>query len=217
MSTVRALQALALLCASDIAGAFMPAPMISSGPPAVPTQASITMTAPACPPSEGAELELALAETLNSARVKRGDRFRLTLAEPLLTSEGTVPAGAYGVGEVVHAEPSRGGGKPGEILLAARYLEYQGEQIKLRGFKLGGSGQDRSKTAIGTAIAAGPFAYFIKGREIELPVGTRARARLAQALPPSVAAAQSASPPCATAQAAPPESPRTTPITRPTE
>lgn len=208
MSTVRALPALALLCASAVAGAVTPGQAIPSIP-AVPPSAPVTV--PACPPSEGAELELALADTLNSARTQRGERFRLTLVEPVITSDGTLPAGTAGVGEVVHAEPSRGGGKPGEILLAARYLEYQGEQIRLRGFKLGGSGQDRSRAAIGTAVVAGPFAYFLKGREIELPAGTRARARLAQALPPSV----SPSPACAIARTPPTESPRTT--TQPTE
>lgn len=208
MSTVRALPALALLCASAVAGAVTPGQAIPSIP-AVPPSASVTV--PACPPSDGTELELALAETLNSARTQRGERFRLTLVEPLITSDGSLPAGTAGVGEVVHAEPSRGGGKPGEILLAARYLEYRGEQIRLRGFKLGGSGQDRSRAAIGTAVVAGPFAYFLKGREIELPAGTRARARLAQALPPSA----SPSPACAIARMPPTESPRTT--TQPTE
>ena len=213
MSTVRALGALALLCASGIAGAVTPGQTIPSDPvvsPQAPTAAGV----PACPPSDGAELELALADTLSSARAQRGDRFRLTLVAPVLTSDGTLPAGTAGVGEVVHAEPSRGGGKPGEILLAARYLEYQGEQIRLRGFKLGGSGQDRSHAAIGTAVVAGPFAYFLKGREIELPAGTHARARLAQALPPS-AAAPSPSPACVVAQTPPSGSPRTT--TQPTE
>lgn len=208
MSTVRALPALALLCASAVAGAVTPGQAIPSIP-VVPPSAPVTV--PACPPSEGTELELALADTLNSASTQRGERFRLTLVEPVITSDGSLPAGTAGIGEVVHAEPSRGGGKPGEILLAARYLEYQGEQIRLRGFKLGGSGQDRSRAAIGTAVVAGPFAYFLKGREIELPAGTRARARLAQALPPSA----SPSPACAIARTPPSESPRTT--TQPTE
>jgi len=211
MSTVRAMLALALLCASGVTGAVIPAP-IPSDTAVPPPPAAEAM--PACPPSEGAELELALSETLNSARTRRGDRFRLALAEPLITSDGILPIGTPGVGEVVHAEPSRGGGKPGEILLAARYLEFRGEQIRLRGFKLGGSGQDRSHAAIGTAVVAGPFAYFLKGREIELPAGTRARARLAQTLPPS-AATQSPPPSCATTRTSPSESPRIT--TQPTE
>lgn len=214
MSTVRATLALALalLRASGIAAGALPSV------PALPVDAPTTVTnISACPPSDGAELELALAEMLTSARARRGDRFSLTLAEPLLTSEGTLPAGVPGIGEVVHAEPSRGGGKPGEILLAARYLEFQGEQIRLRGFKLGGSGQDRSRAAVGTAVVAGPFAYFLKGREIELPAGTRARARLAQALPPSLATPSPGS--CAGASARTPssEAPPAIQATQPTE
>lgn len=134
-----------------------------------------------CPLAEGTPLVLELLDPISSANSKRGDRFRLRLAEPVLF-DGTLalPAGTEGVGEVVHAERSRGGGKPGELLLAARYLSYQGQSIKLRGLKLGGSGRDTSHVALAVATGAGPFAHFIRGKEIEIPAQTQASAKLGE-------------------------------------
>jgi hypothetical protein len=134
-----------------------------------------------CTLAVGTPVELEIAEALSSARAKRGDQFAVTLVTPL-SIDGTlvVPAGATGVGEVVHADRARGGGKPGELLLAARYLEVDGKRIPLRGMKLGAVGSDRTKTALGTALVIGMFAQFIHGGEIELPKGTLANANLAE-------------------------------------
>ncbi|KAF1723006.1 hypothetical protein SAMN06296416_102233 [Pseudoxanthomonas wuyuanensis] len=136
-----------------------------------------------CPLAEGTPLVLELLDPINSASSKRGDRFRLRLAEAVLFDDTiALPAGIEGVGEVVHAERSRGGGKPGELLLAARYLSYRGQSIKLRGLKLGGSGRDTSHVALAVATGAGPFAHFIRGKEIEIPAQTLASAKLGEML-----------------------------------
>lgn len=141
----------------------------------------------------GSTLELEIAQALNSAVQKRGDRFAITL-HAALVHEGVVviPAGTTGMGEVVHADKSRGGGKPGELLIAARYLELDGEQVPLRGLKLGGQGRDQTKAALGAAFVVGPLAHFIRGKEIEIPAGTIVTAKLAQDLPlPTPASSQS--------------------------
>ena len=93
-----------------------------------------------------------------------------------------IPAGTPVRGEVVHAAAARGGGAPGELLLAARSLDIDGLTIRLRGLKLGGTGDDNSGMALGVSFAAGPFAMFIRGTEIEVPAGTRVHARIAEAL-----------------------------------
>lgn len=138
---------------------------------------------------EGTPVLLELLDPVGSAKVKRGDKFRLRLSEDIV-SEGSVvvPAGTDGVGEVIHANPSRGGGKPGELLLAARYLDYQGQAIALRGLKLGGRGKDTSGAVVAAAAGIGPFALFIHGKEIEIPAGTQATAKLAQSVTPIPAA-----------------------------
>jgi len=131
-------------------------------------------------------VELEIAEAISSTRQKRGDKFALKLHAPV-TCDGTtlIPTDTTGIGEIVHAEPSHGGGKPGELLIAARYLELNGTRWRLRGLKLGGKGQDKTNEAVAASFALGPFALFIHGKEIEIPAGTLVTAKLAQDLPPS--------------------------------
>lgn len=137
----------------------------------------------------GTSLVVEINEPLASSTHKRGDTFSITLIEPLLY-EGVeiLAAGTRGTGEIVHAAAARGGGAPGELLIAARTLETPYGQLLLRGFKLGATGDDNSSMAIGVSLAAGPFAMFIRGREIVIPAGTRGTARTkvaaASAIPP---------------------------------
>ncbi|QNP41526.1 hypothetical protein [Lysobacter solisilvae (ex Woo and Kim 2020)] len=142
-----------------------------------------------CRVPAGSLVELEIAQVLSSSALQRGDKFAIRLHAPLL-HEGVVviPAGTVGEGEVVHADRSRGGGKPGELLIAARYLEFDGARIPLRALKFGGQGQDKSNVALGVALAVGPFAHFVHGKEIEIPAGTIVNAKLAQDLPLPVAA-----------------------------
>jgi hypothetical protein len=150
------------------------------------TETSITAApAPAacCELPEGTPLVLEILDPISSARAKRGDAFRLRVRDDV-SMEGVVvlPAGTEGVGEIVHAEPSRGGGKPGELILAARRLQLNDRELKLRGFKLGGAGKDTSGVALGVAVGIGPFAHFIHGKEIEIPALTTGIAKLAEPL-----------------------------------
>jgi glucose/arabinose dehydrogenase len=128
---------------------------------------------------------------LNSSRQHRGDYFALRLAEPITLDGGVViPAGTPGVGQVVDAAAARPGGAPGKLVLAARHLDYAGQQLQLHAMKFGGTGANKSALSMGVSFAAGPFAMFIHGGEIEIPVGTRADAKLAPnvASPPAQSA-----------------------------
>lgn len=128
----------------------------------------------------GALVDIEIGEPVSSKRHKRGETFALRLAEPLVVDGQTVlPAGTPGVGEIIHAAASGGGGKAGELLLAARYLEVDGRQVPLRGFRMGAAGKDNTQGALVASFALGPFAQFIHGREIEIPAGARANAKLA--------------------------------------
>lgn len=155
----------------------------SPAPPSRPDQPASDVTpAPTgcCLLLNGTVVDIEIAEPLSSQRRKRGEKFVLRLAEPLALDGHTVlPAGTAGVGEIIHAASSGGGGKAGELLLAARYLEFDGRQLPLRGFRIGASGKSNAQAALAASIAIGPFAQFIHGREIEIPAGTRANAKLA--------------------------------------
>ena len=179
-----------------------------------------SVVAPCCRIADGTPVTIEILEPLNSALLKRGDKFRIRLAEPLLIGgETALASGMEGVGEVVHAEKSRGGGKAGELLLAARHLDHQGTPIRLRGLKLGGAGKDNSRAAVALAIAAGPLAFFVQGREIVIPAGTPAQAKIAQdpdpvsilPTPEGAAAAANTSEPVADIAAAATPTPTPTP------
>ncbi len=140
-------------------------------------QARTTRPALAALPA-GTPVSIEISTPLASSTHTRGDTFPITLAAPLLL-DGVewLPAGTHGTGEIIHAAPARGGGAPGELLIAARTLETPEGPLPLRGFKLGATGGDNSGMAIGVALAVGPFAMFIRGREIVIPAGTRGIAR----------------------------------------
>lgn len=144
----------------------------------VPTAAAVSPVC--CTVPSGTLVDLSVDEPLDSARNRRGDRFVVVLHSPI-SVEGVllVPAGATGVGEVVHAAPSRGGGKPGELILAARYLEHDGRQIPLRGMKLSAVGKDNTQKAMAVGIALGPFGQLVHGGEVQVAKGALAQARLA--------------------------------------
>lgn len=188
----RALAATALLlafaCGRDARAQDAPAPDAQAPAPA-PAPApepepapEPARTAPHSIPADTAVV-LETAQPLSSATLKRGDAIALRLAEPLAVDGAiAVPAGAACHGEVIHAERARGGGKAGELLLAARYIEHQGRRIPLRGFRISASGDQKIGAAVGVALVGGPLAMFVRGGQIELPAGTRAQARVAQAV-----------------------------------
>jgi hypothetical protein len=156
-----------------------------AGTQAPPTVAAIPAPAPVadcCTVAAGTAIELEIAEALDSSKQKRGDKFAIALHAPVYVGDRVlIPAGTRGVGEIVHAERSRGGGKPGELIVAARYLELDGQRIALRGMRVGANGKDKSGTALALSMAVGPFAHFVHGGEVQIPVGTLADAKIAAA------------------------------------
>lgn len=185
--------------ASDPPAARVPATTSAdAAPPASVAAESFAQTpADCCLLPNGTPVEIEIAEALSSRVHKRGDKFALRLAVPVsVDGQFVLPAGTVGVGEIVHAARPGMGGKPGELLLAARYLESNGQRIPLRGFRLGGSGEDlgtpilaASTTAVGVATAVGTsistaagfgvLPLLVHGKQAEIQPGTRARAKLA--------------------------------------
>jgi hypothetical protein len=126
----------------------------------------------------GTAVRIELAQPVSSKTNKRGDRFAIALAQPIISEVGVlVPAGVPGVGEVVSAARKGYGGQAGELVLAARYLDYGGRQIPLRGLKLTGLGHDSTK---GMNFCKAIFQYCSSSStDIELPAGIAGDAKLA--------------------------------------
>jgi hypothetical protein len=150
---------------------------------------SSTAPPPACcvvPASTGIVIEF--LETVNSQANKIGDKFRFKLQKPLIIDgEELIPAGAEGSGDVIHAAKSRFGGKPGELLMAVRYITHDGQQIPVRGLRFDYTqGQDQGNLAAAINVAVGPLGMFITGGEVNVPAGTLATAKITKemVLPP---------------------------------
>ncbi len=149
-----------------------------AAPPPLPATPESVCSAPCL--RAGTVIELELAEAVSSLRNQRGDRYALRTVAPLVIDGQVVaPAGLEVEGAVVHANKSRSGGQAGELLLAARRFEVDGRVVGLKGMKLGASGRDRSNEALAASFVIGPFAMFMRGKEIEIPVGTAAHAKVA--------------------------------------
>lgn len=165
------------------------APAFAQDPAAAPAAVSAGPVVP-----KNTLVAISLTQEVGSATAKRGDKFTIKLDQPIKFGDQiVVPAGVTGVGEVVHAAPKGNGGRPGEILVAARYLEFEGRQIPLKGFQLSAGGRD---TSSGSLWAMG----MVKGSETTIPVGAGGPAKLAQDLP--VSGSQPSPAPAATPVAA---------------
>lgn len=141
------------------------------------------VTVPALTP---VKLELLMA--LGSKISKTGDVFPIRLAEPIVINGAiAIPAGTSGAGEVIHAKKSGGGGVGGELVLAARYLDVDGQKLRLRSMNLGLSGRTKTDTVNSIAIAGaaspvpiGLLGLFITGGQVTVAAGTIADAKTAE-------------------------------------
>jgi hypothetical protein len=145
-----------------------------SAPPATTNDAGATL--PHLP--AGSIVHIELLDPLSSKTNKRGDMFRIALAQPIITPEGVlVPAGATGMGQVVSAAHKGYGGQAGELVLAARYIDFAGQRIPLRSFQLSGTGGDNTG---GMNWCRAIFTYCASlATDLEIPAGFKAEAKLA--------------------------------------
>jgi hypothetical protein len=155
---------------------FASVPAISQSPVQVPAGATGPLiTVPALTP-----VIVRIGEEVSSKIHKPGDQFPITVAEDVRIAEAVViPAGSVGVGEVIHAAKPGAGGKAGELILAARFLQVADNQVRLRSFALGVAGKDNSETALATSFVIGPFAMFVRGGAVVVPRDTLGIAKTA--------------------------------------
>ena len=113
-------------------------------------------------------VSLRVESPVSSRTALRGDKFDVSLARPIqIGGQVIVPDGARGKGEVIHVQGRGFGGRAGELLLAARYLEVDGRQLKLRGFAIAKAGANNTAEALAIPIAG----LFITGTSAEVQMG----------------------------------------------
>jgi hypothetical protein len=88
-------------------------------------------------------VEVRVDKLVNSQEFERGQTFPIVLNRDLSVG-GVVllPAGTPGVGEVIHVDPAGDQARPGELLIAVRYLTYQGRRVPLKGGQLAVKGME---------------------------------------------------------------------------
>lgn len=173
------------VCAQEAAPA-QPPPAPSTAPSAEqPPAAPVCCVIPA-----GTPVVIELVNEISSNGVVRGDMFPLRLVEPVeIDGHVLMPRGARGMGEVIDAAKAGMGGKPGELLVAARYIKVGDVQVPIRGMKLSGHGENNSKDAQTAVLIVGVGGMFIRGGDLVMPAGSRASAKVARdtPLPPPAA------------------------------
>jgi hypothetical protein len=164
----------------------------SPAPIATPTQRDC------CLLNSGTIVAIEITDPLSASRQKSTEKFAIRLAEPILVDGKTiVPAGAVGIGEVVDAAGPGLGGKPAKLILAARYVEFGGIRVPLRGLKLGAGGRNNSDVSMAASFAVGIVGFLVPGGDAVIPAGTRAQAKIAAniVMAPAQAASLAAAPP----------------------
>lgn len=135
--------------------------------------------APACCTiPAGTIVQIELDQDLGSGRSRTGETFPIHLVDPIVVDGRTlIPAGARGMGEVVHAAPRRWiSHAAGELILAARFLETGGIRVPLH--KLGFARTGREG---GFLMMSGPGFVSMgqgMGGNINVPAGTRLEAKV---------------------------------------
>ena len=134
----------------------------------------------------GTVVTVAIDETISSKTGAIDQLIAIRLAEPItVDGQVAVPAGVAGKGQVIHAAKARAMGKAGELTLAARTIDCGATPIALRGFRLGGKGDDKTGIIMAGQAAVGVFAapmMFISGGEKVIPAGALGTAKLAAAI-----------------------------------
>lgn len=128
---------------------------------------------------------IAIDAELGSKISTSGQMFPIRLVQPVVVDGVEVlPAGITGEGQVVHAKKAGLAGAAGELVLAARYLDYNGRRIELRSFRFMeagetslGKGQDNTGVSNVTTAIAGPIGFFIGGGNTNVQPGTLANAK----------------------------------------
>jgi hypothetical protein len=165
-------------------------PVFAQETASVVTSASTAEPGASVEPSPAASLqipanlpvEFEFVVPISSSSAKNDQFFPIRVSQDVRWNGALlIPAGTMGQGQVVHAARSGWGGKAGELIVAARYIDIAGVHIPLRRFRMGGvgTGTDRASEAIAVAAMVPLAGFLMNGGDKEIAVGTRANAIVA--------------------------------------
>ena len=145
---------------------------VAQTPPTEPTSSGNIATEASAPLilRANSAVPMRLLTTVSSASSTRGQHFELQVTDEItVDGQVVIPANAVAVAEVTHAEKARRLGKPGELILSARFVRVGAREIKLRA-QLMRTGENKTMEAL-------MLVPWIKGRDLEIPADTEVIAR----------------------------------------
>ncbi len=115
-----------------------------------------------------------LQTSISTKTAVPGEKFQLAVAEDVLVNNKILIAkGTPATGEVIHAQKAKGFGKAGELLVTIRFIDLNGQKIKMRSFQpYQGSNKSGEVMVMSMIPVAGLFSGFIQGGEIVMPAQT---------------------------------------------
>jgi hypothetical protein len=155
--------------------------------PPTPAPATVIIFAPPSPPSgpppellpKGTRVAVIIDSAIASDQSIPGARFPLHLAETvMIDGRPVLMAGATGEGEVVHAAKARWGGKAGELIINARFLDCGAVRVPLGKMRFSEQGENKVGQALAATMVFTPAMFFISGGNVSVPPGTRADAAI---------------------------------------
>lgn len=124
-------------------------------------------------------VHIEITETISSKTSTLGDTFALKLAEPVVVDGQTVlPAGLTGRGEVTHAAKRGWGGRPGELIINARYVDCGEIRISLGHLHFAVAGQNNFGGAFATSQIIPLGQLMVSGKDASIPAGAKATAQV---------------------------------------
>ncbi len=104
-------------------------------------------------------VDVALSGTIDSKHARPGDRFQFVTLETIHVDLKPIPRGTRGAGFIETLAHSRGNGRPGYLVLDARYLLMANGGHIPASFTPGSDGQTAAFVAAGTTDAPGLLGY----------------------------------------------------------
>ncbi len=121
---------------------------------AAPVRPAPRYRGPECP-----TVDIALLGTIDSKHARPGDRFEFVTLDTIRVALKPIPRGTRGAGFIETLAHSRGNGRPGYLILDARYLRLSNGRHVPASFAPGSDGRSAAFIAAGSTDAPGLLGY----------------------------------------------------------
>ena len=163
-------------------------PVVVPRPPLAPVPATPHVGA-------GARVELLVFDEVTTKTAQAGQRFKLKLAQPLLSGDRVlIPRGVSAWGEVTSATANGIAGKSGKLGTKLLYIDFNGQRIGIAGAPAN-AGQAGNLQIVMATLALTPWGLFAKGNNAKLKAGEIVFAYLTEDFPRPLTPPAAAAPP----------------------